>query len=155
MLEIKMVGYIKGNKVAFEQPTSFKDSVIFLRNKEVQALVDTVENGASLQGEFLKGKINSREYMRINKALLEGEFYVYQAEPKRYYVKLYDDFEGYLSVYGLGLDKVLDKVFDHGTKQEGFGKQTTFTMEEIAELKQCKGLPVPAESLDKCLELVN
>lgn len=155
MTAIKEVGYIRENEVVFEQPTSFRDSAVFLRNKEIQPLVDTVENGASLQGEFLKGKINSREYMRINKALLEGEFYVYQAEPKRYYIKLYDDFEGYLNVYGLGLDKILGKVFDHGTKQEGFGKQTTFTMEEIAQLKHYKGLPVPAESLDKCLELVN
>lgn len=154
MTEIKKVGYIMENKVVFEQPTSFRDNAIYLHDKEVKVLVGIVENGASLQGEFLKGKINSREYMRINKTLLEGEFYVYQAEPKRYYVKLYNDFEGYLSVYGLGLDKVLDKVFDHGTKQEGFGKQTTFTMEEIANLKHYKGLPVPAESLDKCLEPV-
>lgn len=143
MLEIKMEGYITGNKVVFKRPIGFLDSTIYLRNKEVKVLVDTVENGANLQALFLEGLINSMEYMRISKALLEGGFFVYQEEPKRYYIKLYDDFEGYLNAYGFGFDKVLD----HGTKEEEFGKQTMFTRAEIAKLRQCKGLPIPAITL--------
>lgn len=149
MTEIKKVGYIKEGKVEFEQPTYFRDN-IFLYTKEVEILVDIVENEASLQAKFSEGKLNSMEYMRISKALLDGEFFTYKEEPKRYYIKLYDDFEGYLNAYGFGFDKFLD----HNTKEEGFGKQTTFTIEEIAELKHYKGLPVPAEKLDTCLEPV-
>lgn len=148
MTKIKEVGYITEGKVEFKQPTSFRDNVIYLRNNEIRALVDIVENGANLQVEFSEGKLNSMEYMRISKALLDGEFYVYQEEPKRYYIKLYDDFEGYLTAYGFGFDK----DFHHDTKEEGFGKQTTFTMEEIAELKQW--VTVQGKSLEKCLEPV-
>ena len=150
MTAIKEVGYIRENKVVFEQPTSFRDSAVFLRGKEIQVLVDIVENGANLQAEFSEGLIDSMEYMRISKALLEGEFFVYQEEPKRYYIKLYDDFEGYLNAYGFGFDK----VFGHDTKEEGFGKQTMFTLAEIDKLSQYEGLPVPAETLKKCLEPV-
>ena len=150
MKEIKMVGYIRRNKVVFKRPFSFKDSTIYLRGKEVKALVDTVENGASLQAKFSEGEINSMEYMRISKAFLEGEFFVCQEEPKRYYIKLYDDFEGYLNAYGFGFDK----VFGHDTKEEQFGKQTMFTLAEIDKLKQLDGLPVPADTLEKCLEPV-
>lgn len=150
MTAIKEVGYIMKDKVVFEQPTSFRDSAVFLRNKEIQALVDTVENGADLQAKFSEGLIDSMEYMRISKALLEGEFYTYQEEPKRYYIKLYDDFEGYLNAYGFGFDKFLD----HGTKEEEFGIQTKFTLDEIDKLSQYKGLPVPAETLKKRLEPV-
>ena len=150
MIEIKMVGYITGEKVVFKRPIGFLDSTIYLRNKEVKVLVDTVENGANLQALFLEGLIDSMEYMRISKALLEGEFFVYQEEPKRYYIKLYDDFEGYLNAYGFGFDK----VFDHDTKEEQFGKQTMFTLAEIDKLSQCEGLPVPVDTLKKCLEPV-
>lgn len=145
MTEIKKEGYIKGNKVVFKAPFGFTDSEIFLRDKEVKILIDIVENGASLQAKFSEGEINSMEYMRISKALLDGNFFTYKREPRRYYIKLYDDFEGYLNAYGFGFDK----VFDHGTKEEGFGKQTMFTLAEINQISKLDGLPVPADTLKK------
>ena len=133
---IKDQGYIKNGTIKYEEPFGYTGEIFTLTEKEINVLNEIVsESMQSMQeklNEYLsQKKITSMQYMHITKALIDKTFYTFEIEPKYYYIHLRkNDFEGYVSIMNNGLEHYVG----FNTKEERFGIQTKFNIEEIRRL---------------------
>lgn len=133
---IKDQGYIKNGTIKYEEPFGYTGTIFTLTKKEINVLNEIVsESMQSMQeklNEYLsQKKITSMQYMHITKALIDKTFYTFEIEPEYYYIHLRkNDFEGYVSIMNNGLEHYVG----FNTKEERFGIQTKFNIEEIRRL---------------------
>ena len=134
---IKNQGYIENGTIKYGEPFGYTGTIFTLTEKEINVLNEIVsESMQSMQeklNEYLsQKKITSMEYMHITKALIDKTFYTFEIEPKYYYIHLRkNDFEGYVSIINNGLEHYVRRF---NTKEEQFGIQTKFNIEEIEKL---------------------
>lgn len=134
---IKYQGYIKNGKIIYDEPFGYTGRIFTLTKKEINVLHEIVSKSMQSMQEKLneylsQKKITSVQYMHITKALIDKTFYTFEIEPEYYYIHLRkNDFEGYVSIINNGLEHYVRRF---NTKEEQFGIQTKFNIEEIEKL---------------------
>ncbi|GET06946.1 hypothetical protein SY212_19760 [Ligilactobacillus agilis] len=133
---IKYQGYIKNGKIIYDEPFGYTGRIFTLTKKEINVLHEIVSKSMQSMQEKLneylsQKKITSVQYMHITKALIDKTFYTFEIEPEYYYIHLRkNDFEGYVSIMNNGLEHYVG----FNTKEEQFGIQTKFNIEEVTSL---------------------